>query len=138
MVPTASLQQPVHAPEASDDEKDSHEHQGRNDRDSERLVDRQPAMQPLEHVTHDPQYIIRDGDDRQTLLQAFRAAGERADAVIVNGGLGPTVDDLSQEIAAQAAGVELVLHEGWLARMEERFRQRGRIMAARSSAGGSR
>ena len=41
-------------------------------------------------------------------------AGERADAVIVNGGLGPTVDDLSQEIAAQAAGVELVLNEEWL------------------------
>src|ERR671914_365833 len=69
------------------------------------------------------------GDDRASLLQAFRQAGERADAVIVNGGLGPTVDDLSQEIAAQAAGVELVLHEGWLARMAERFRQRGRFMS---------
>jgi nicotinamide-nucleotide amidase len=69
------------------------------------------------------------GDDRETLLQAFRAAGQRADAVIVNGGLGPTVDDLSQEIAARAAGVELELHEGWLARMEERFRQRGRFMS---------
>ena len=52
---------------------------------------------------------------------AFRLAGERADAVIVNGGLGPTVDDLSQEIAAQAAGVGLVLHEEWLARMEAFF-----------------
>ena len=52
---------------------------------------------------------------------AFRLAGERADAVIVNGGLGPTVDDLSQEIAAQAAGVELVLNEEWLATMEEFF-----------------
>src|ERR1700755_1405221 len=50
------------------------------------------------------------GDDRDDLLLAFRLAGERADAVIVNGGLGPTVDDLSQEIAAKAAGVELVLH----------------------------
>ena len=49
------------------------------------------------------------------LLAAFKLAGHRADAVIVNGGLGPTVDDLSQEIAAQAAGVELVLHEEWLA-----------------------
>ena len=68
------------------------------------------------------------GDDRESLLLAFRQAGERADAVIVNGGLGPTVDDLSQEVAAQAAGVELVLDEAWLARMEERYRQRGRVM----------
>jgi nicotinamide-nucleotide amidase len=48
--------------------------------------------------------------------------------VIVNGGLGPTVDDLSQEVAAQAAGVELVLHEEWLGRMEELFRRRSRVM----------
>src|SRR6201986_4140728 len=64
------------------------------------------------------------GDDRETLLAAFRQAGERADAVIVNGGLGPTVDDLSQEIAAQAAGVELVLNEGWLQTMESYFQRR--------------
>ena len=57
------------------------------------------------------------------------AAGERADAVIVNGGLGPTVDDLSQEIAARAAGVELELHEGWLERMKEMFARRGRAMS---------
>jgi nicotinamide-nucleotide amidase len=70
------------------------------------------------------------GDDRETLLAAFRLAGERADAVIVNGGLGPTVDDLSQEIAAQAAGVELVFSEEWFARMEELFRRRSRVMPA--------
>jgi nicotinamide-nucleotide amidase len=68
------------------------------------------------------------GDDRETLLRAFRLASERADAVIVNGGLGPTVDDLSQEIAAKAAGVDLVLNEEWLARMEEFFRRRSRVM----------
>ncbi|HUN53432.1 MAG TPA: CinA family nicotinamide mononucleotide deamidase-related protein [Candidatus Sulfotelmatobacter sp.] len=68
------------------------------------------------------------GDDRETLLSAFRQAGSRADAVIVNGGLGPTVDDLSQEIAAEAAGVELALHGEWLDRMEEFFRRRARVM----------
>jgi nicotinamide-nucleotide amidase len=68
------------------------------------------------------------GDDREELLLAFRLAAERADAVIVNGGLGPTVDDLSQEIAARLAGVDLVLHEGWLARMEDFFRRRSRAM----------
>ena len=68
------------------------------------------------------------GDDRDSLLAAFQLAASRADAVIVNGGLGPTVDDLSQEIAAQAAGVDLVLHEQWLARMESFFTRRMRSM----------
>jgi len=68
------------------------------------------------------------GDDRENLLLAFKLAGQRADAVIVNGGLGPTIDDLSQEIAAQAAGVELTLNEEWLKTMEEFFRRRSRVM----------
>jgi len=68
------------------------------------------------------------GDDRESLLQAFRQAGERADAVIVNGGLGPTVDDLSQEVAAEACGVPLVLHDEWMTRMEQNYARRGRVM----------
>lgn len=70
------------------------------------------------------------GDDREALLLAFRQAAARADAVIVNGGLGPTVDDLSQEVAAEAAGVKLVLHEEWLARMEAFYARRNRPMPA--------
>jgi nicotinamide-nucleotide amidase len=84
--------------------------------------------QKLEDVGLAVQWETTVGDSRAELLRAFQRAGERADAVIVNGGLGPTVDDLSQEIAAQAAGVELVLHEGWLRRMEEMFRLRSRVM----------
>ena len=68
------------------------------------------------------------GDDRESLLLAFQLAGQRADAVIVNGGLGPTIDDLSQEIAAQAAGVELALSEEWLTKMEAYFQRRSRVM----------
>lgn len=70
------------------------------------------------------------GDDRQTLLQAFRLACERVDAVIVNGGLGPTVDDLSQEIAAQAAGVQLEFRQDWFDKMEAFFTRRARVMPA--------
>ncbi|MCZ6629386.1 MAG: CinA family nicotinamide mononucleotide deamidase-related protein [SAR324 cluster bacterium] len=73
------------------------------------------------------------GDDREELLRAFQLAGERADVVIVNGGLGPTVDDLSQEIAAKAAGVELELNEDWLHRMREYFSARGRTMPENNS-----
>ncbi len=68
------------------------------------------------------------GDDRQSLREAFAQAAARADAVIVNGGLGPTVDDLSQEMAAEAAGVPLELHAEWLARMEAFYARRNRVM----------
>src|SRR5258705_12678520 len=59
------------------------------------------------------------GDDRASLLDAFRQAGERADAVIVNGGLGPTGDGLSPEGAAEACGVKLVPSDYWMTRMEQ-------------------
>jgi nicotinamide-nucleotide amidase len=84
--------------------------------------------QKLEDVGLSVAWETTVGDDRESLLEAFRLAGARADAVIVNGGLGPTVDDLSQEIAAQAAGVELVLNEEWLTKMEDFFRRRSRVM----------
>ena len=84
--------------------------------------------QKLEDVGLAVEWETTVGDDRENLLLAFKLASQRADAVIVNGGLGPTVDDLSQEIAAQAAGVELVLNEAWLKTMEEFFRRRSRVM----------
>src|ERR1700740_2701610 len=84
--------------------------------------------QKLEDVGLSVQWETTVGDDRESLLLAFQLAGARADAVIVNGGLGPTVDDLSQEIAAQAAGVDLVLHADWLSRMEDFFAKRARAM----------
>ncbi len=84
--------------------------------------------QKLEDVGLSVAWETTVGDDRESLLLAFQLAGSRADAVIVNGGLGPTVDDLSQEIAARAAGVELALNEEWMERMEAFFRRRSRLM----------
>lgn len=68
------------------------------------------------------------GDDLPALKQAFRVASTQADVVIVNGGLGPTVDDLSQQAAAEAAGVALCLREDWLQRIQDIFDRRGREM----------
>src|ERR1700704_1568570 len=85
--------------------------------------------QKLEDVGLAVRWGTTVGDDRDTLLAAFLHAGERADAVIVNGGLGPTVDDLSQEIAARAAGVDLVLSQEWLTTMEAFFQRRSRVMS---------
>src|SRR5665213_338361 len=85
--------------------------------------------QKLEDVGLSVRWGTTVGDDRDTLLAAFLHASERADAVIVNGGLGPTVDDLSQEIAARAARVDLALNEEWLATMEQFFARRSRVMS---------
>jgi nicotinamide-nucleotide amidase len=84
--------------------------------------------QKLEEVGLSVSWETTVGDDRNDLLLAFQLAASRADAVIVNGGLGPTVDDLSQEIAARAAGVELRLNDEWMERMESFFRRRSRVM----------
>ncbi|MCY3981950.1 MAG: molybdopterin-binding protein, partial [Alphaproteobacteria bacterium] len=75
--------------------------------------------------------VVREttvGDDRVELRAAFDVAARRADAVIVNGGLGPTVDDLSQEVAAEAAGVALDLRPEWLETIRGFYRRRGRDM----------
>src|SRR5207244_10855292 len=69
------------------------------------------------------------GDDREELLAALRLSGARADAVIVNGGLGPTVGEVSQEIAARGAGEELVLRDDWVQRMERFLSRRNRVMS---------
>jgi nicotinamide-nucleotide amidase len=82
----------------------------------------------LQEVGLDVLWGTTVGDDRASLVQAFHLAADRADAVIVNGGLGPTVDDLSQEVAAEAAGAELVLHNSWLENIQNFYAARGRVM----------
>jgi nicotinamide-nucleotide amidase len=64
-------------------------------------------------------------DDLSALVSAMRAISQRADFAVVSGGLGPTIDDLTLEAAAQAAGVPLVEDPALLARLRERFARRG-------------
>ncbi|CAI0713616.1 MULTISPECIES: nicotinamide mononucleotide deamidase-related protein YfaY [Serratia] len=70
------------------------------------------------------------GDSLSSLIETLLERSHIADVLIVNGGLGPTSDDLSAQAAASACGVELVEHAQWLARMEAYFAERGRPMAA--------
>lgn len=69
------------------------------------------------------------GDNLDALVSILLERSEHADILIVNGGLGPTSDDLSALAAATAKGEGLVLHEEWLSRMERFFSERGRVMA---------
>lgn len=68
------------------------------------------------------------GDDLAVLIDLFKEAGQRADVVLVTGGLGPTVDDLSAEAAARAAGVGQVEDPVALAAIEAFFTRRKRQM----------
>ncbi len=69
------------------------------------------------------------GDSMEELVSVLTERSKVADVLIVNGGLGPTSDDLSAVAAAKAAGVGLVMQEEWLAKMEAFFAGRGRKMA---------
>lgn len=69
------------------------------------------------------------GDQLQELIDEITALSKRSDVVIVNGGLGPTSDDLSAFAAAQAAGVELELNQAWLGTMTDYFARINRPMA---------
>lgn len=69
------------------------------------------------------------GDDLDALVAILRERSEQADVLIVNGGLGPTSDDLSALAAATAKGEGLILHPEWLETMTRFFAERGRPMA---------
>lgn len=69
------------------------------------------------------------GDDLDAMVAILRERSEQADVLIVNGGLGPTSDDLSALAAATAKGEGLILHPEWLETMTRFFAERGRPMA---------
>jgi nicotinamide-nucleotide amidase len=71
-------------------------------------------------------------DDLDANIEAFRIASRRAGLVLVTGGLGPTQDDLTREVLARVAGVELVENTESLLHIEEMFRRRNRTMPERN------
>jgi len=70
------------------------------------------------------------GDDLTALVEVISEISRRADAAVVTGGLGPTVDDRTVEAAAQVAGVQLTLDPKALADIENFFKRRGRPFSA--------
>jgi nicotinamide-nucleotide amidase len=68
------------------------------------------------------------GDQLADNVLVFRQACERADIVVVTGGLGPTADDLTRQALADVAGVELVQDDASLAHIRALFAKRKREM----------
>ncbi|MDO5541264.1 MAG: competence/damage-inducible protein A [Eubacteriales bacterium] len=65
------------------------------------------------------------GDNEQRLAETLEMAMERSDVIILSGGLGPTQDDLTKEVAAKVCGKELVPDEHSKNRIEEYFKNIG-------------
>lgn len=68
------------------------------------------------------------GDDALRLEEIIKDALKRSDVVITTGGLGPTEDDITRQIAARAVGRELIFHEDIVEHLRDRFRAWGREM----------
>jgi nicotinamide-nucleotide amidase len=64
------------------------------------------------------------GDRLTDLITIFRERSKVADVLLINGGLGPTEDDLSARAASLASGRELVFFESWAVKLRERYRGR--------------
>ena len=77
----------------------------------------------------DCHYHITIGDNRDRMHDTIRRSLERADAVIVSGGLGPTQDDITREVIADVMGVALVRDDEIAGRIRHRFESRGRFMS---------
>ena len=69
------------------------------------------------------------GDNPERLLEAYKLAFSRADLVITTGGLGPTKDDLTKEVAFEYFGKQSVIHEDSLKIIEGYFKKMNRPMA---------
>lgn len=67
------------------------------------------------------------GDNEERLLESLKLAVLRSDIVIVGGGLGPTKDDITKEMAAKVFGKNLVPHEHTKARITEYFKEIGKL-----------
>ncbi len=64
------------------------------------------------------------GDDRGSILAAFRLAWDRSDVLTVTGGLGPTHDDITREAVCAFFGRRLVLHQQTLDHVRALLAQR--------------
>ena len=75
-------------------------------------------------------YQAKVGDNRDRIHTALVHALERADAVIVCGGLGPTQDDITRDVIAEVMGVALHRDDAIEAKIRAMFGSRGRDMPA--------
>ncbi len=76
----------------------------------------------------DVYYTSTVGDNPKRLREVIALGWQRSDLIILTGGLGPTMDDLTRETVADFLGLELILDTSVLANLRCLFASRGRKM----------
>ncbi|UCD85625.1 MAG: competence/damage-inducible protein A [Deltaproteobacteria bacterium] len=70
-------------------------------------------------------YHTSVGDNREDISRALRQALNRSQVAVICGGLGPTVDDITREVASEVFRQRLVKNEEVLDSIKDRFSRRG-------------
>lgn len=68
------------------------------------------------------------GDNEKRVIDALKIAKQRADVIIVTGGLGPTDDDLTKEVISKELGKELIFSEYASKVIEDYFKRNNKEM----------
>jgi nicotinamide-nucleotide amidase len=94
------------------------------------IVDTNSTMMArmLRDIGLDLYYKSTVGDNRERMAAVLNVALDRSDVVLVSGGLGPTVDDITREAASDATGRPLVFRQDLLDQIAARFARFGRPM----------
>lgn len=79
------------------------------------------------------QYHVTVADDLDANLAVVKLAVERSDLVLITGGLGPTLDDLTRDVLAAVAGKPLQLDAPSLEIIKGMFARRNRPMPERNA-----
>ncbi len=85
--------------------------------------------QKLAQIGVDVYYRHTVGDNLRRLVEVLRLAFDRADAVIITGGLGPTQDDITRQAIAEVAARPLIRSPQAVEKLREFFARRGRILS---------
>lgn len=78
----------------------------------------------------EPRRFVVLGDDEDGLVHELLELATGHGVILLTGGLGPTLDDVTRHACARAAGVDLVRDERVLADLKALFESRGRPFAA--------
>ena len=82
----------------------------------------------LNNLGYDVMYHYSVGDNPGRLAELIEFAFRDCDMIITTGGLGPTQDDLTKEVIAQAMGDRLVVSPEALSALKDRYERSGRPM----------